>query len=893
MGGKSKPTIGYWYRMLLHFGFSRGELDALLEFRGGDRTAWSGVQEGVAAIPIQARELWGGEKAEGGIEGTLHFLPGAADQEPSAVLATHLGAAQPAYRGRASAAYEGLYGALNPYPKPASFKVRRIFKGWDDDAPWYPEAAAILLSGDPPVAPTYVAGNGVGGGVGTGLTEVDLTVNLVDGTPASLLFRMLGLEDYPDATYPRRLVIRRAGAVIWDTGWRGLVADQGALNVLLGGLDRNDLIGPITAGHSAESIVAVPGPWPVTLDVKCLQGTIADARPDLIDLQFTANVPAVPDSRLFAMNPAHMLYDSLVAADMQGESPALIDTASFEAAADLFLAEGFGLCTDHDAVSETVEAFQQRICNIVGASLSQSRVDGKYYLTPIRDDYDLESLPILTDADILEYREEPSDPLQAVNQVIVEWFDPERKESRSTTPIQALGAIQAAGGVISETAQYPEIPYEPLALRVGARDLGQKATPLKRFQLTTTRVAHAWRAGQYFRLQAPRRGIADMVCLLGEIGAGVRRSGSIRLVAVQAVASLPTTVYVVPEPGIDTSPSPVPDPPLAQIAMETPYVELAGDLPRGEAVALAADVGFLLVAGARPANGLNYALFTGAGSDVLEDRGNGDWCPTAVLVESATRSPADVAFTFTDGLDLDRVRVGEAVLWGDEICRVDALDLEAGTLVLGRGCGDTTAQLHAAGERLWFFDQWGKSDEREYVLGEEAHAKLRTRTSSQLLAAELAPTLTVVMDQRAARPYPPAKLRITDDLVTDAVDPSGAYGELLVTWAHRDRLLQADQLVDAAADSIGPEDGVTYTVRYYLDDVIDHTESGITGTAATPHTLSGAGVVRIEVEAERDELTSWQAATAQFSYLPSVPDFRITDAIDNRITDSGDRRITE
>ena len=64
MGGKSKPTIGYWYRYLMHFGISQ-VLDALLEVRGGEKTAWAGRAEG-GTIAINARELWGGEKAEGG-----------------------------------------------------------------------------------------------------------------------------------------------------------------------------------------------------------------------------------------------------------------------------------------------------------------------------------------------------------------------------------------------------------------------------------------------------------------------------------------------------------------------------------------------------------------------------------------------------------------------------------------------------------------------------------------------------------------------------------------------------------------------------------------------------------------------------------------------------------
>ena len=129
----------------------------------------------------------------------------------------------------------------------------------------------------------------------------------------------------------------------------------------------------------------------------------------------------------------------------------------------------------------------------------------------------------------------------------MEWFDPIKKKKRTTTPLQSLGSIQSIGGIVGEVASYPEIPFEPLALRVAARDLAQKSTPLKRFRLTTNRVPYAWRAGDYFRLQAPRRGIADMVCMLGEIDAGTPRSGSMRLVAIQDVSTMPETVYVTPE----------------------------------------------------------------------------------------------------------------------------------------------------------------------------------------------------------------------------------------------------------------------------------------------------------------------------------------------------------
>ncbi|MDD0862340.1 hypothetical protein LOD47_12140, partial [Xylella fastidiosa subsp. multiplex] len=77
----------------------------------------------------------------------------------------------PAWRGIATVVWKGgKYGAMNPYPQPASYKIRRILKGWDHDACCYPEKAAIGMQIAPSVAVYfaidlsgsmhYVGGNG-------------------------------------------------------------------------------------------------------------------------------------------------------------------------------------------------------------------------------------------------------------------------------------------------------------------------------------------------------------------------------------------------------------------------------------------------------------------------------------------------------------------------------------------------------------------------------------------------------------------------------------------------------------------------------------------------------------------------------------------------------------
>lgn len=154
MGGKSSKsvTVGYWYEIAFHSGLGIGPIDAYLEFRGGDMTAWTGEATHSQTIHINAPKLWGGEKDQGGIVGSVDLMFGEAEQQPNSRLAGVFGAQQPAWRGLATLAFFGRYGAMNPYPQPASHKIRKIKQGWDGDC-WYPGKAAIPMptcNGDDP-----------------------------------------------------------------------------------------------------------------------------------------------------------------------------------------------------------------------------------------------------------------------------------------------------------------------------------------------------------------------------------------------------------------------------------------------------------------------------------------------------------------------------------------------------------------------------------------------------------------------------------------------------------------------------------------------------------------------------------------------------------------------
>ncbi len=80
-------------------------------------------------------------------------------------------------------------------------------------------------------------------------------------------------------------------------------------------------------------------------------------------------------------------------------------------------------------------------------------------------------------------------------------------------------------------------------------------------------------------------------------------------------------------------------------------------------------------------------------------------------------------------------------------------------------------------------------------------------------------------------------------------------------WAHRDRLLQADRLIEHDAGSIGPEPGTTTTVRIYhaLSNTLLHTTENLAGTStAYDLDLVNDATIRVEVESRRGALASRQ-----------------------------------
>lgn len=140
--GSKKTTIGYRYSLGEHLALVHGPVDKCTRLRWDERVAWEGSSTG-GRINVDAANLFGGDKREGGVSGAIDFETGAPAQGRNSYLQARLGTEIPAFRGVASLVFRQLYLGNNPYLKPMDVRLQRIHVRQDGLAQWYPEKAAI------------------------------------------------------------------------------------------------------------------------------------------------------------------------------------------------------------------------------------------------------------------------------------------------------------------------------------------------------------------------------------------------------------------------------------------------------------------------------------------------------------------------------------------------------------------------------------------------------------------------------------------------------------------------------------------------------------------------------------------------------------------------------
>jgi hypothetical protein len=629
----------------------------------------------------------------------------------------------------------------------------------------------------------------------------------------------------------------------------------GYRGILTGVFNGSGSIGTLLTGFSQSGQIGANNPYPKPWSFRfrrALKGWSGGA-------PWNPSTCAVTlSSGVVGMNPAHIVYEVLTNPDWgMGYPPSALDLTVFTASATQLFNEGMGLCLLWNR-QDTIDSFLQTIMNYTAGVLVTSPVTGLFQFKLIRGGYDVSTLPVFTQSDVVELTEKDDSTLTgAVNELWVKYYDPLAKQEQSIA-LQALGSIQSQGVVVTDTRTYTGIATQDLAARVCQRDLQATTVPLKRLTGKFKRSAYLLTPGDVFVFSFPAAGIDQMVMRVGEVDTGTLLDGSITLSIMQDIYSLPSDTYIAPQTSGWIPPNNHPVAPVLFQAYEADFRTVYKVLGASTANTLPPLVGYDGVLVARPDSLCqSYALATEVGGAAFfAAQQTEQFSPAGKIAVSI--GAFDTTMTLNTLIDISHAPLPCAALIVDggganEIVNITAFNPLTGACTIARGCVDTVANPHAGGVQVFFIDGYVGSDGEQYTASEVVHNKPLPNAPLGQLDISLATDIPVTIAGRALLPFPPAFPKING---TRYDLSAGATGPFTLSWIERNRITQADTMIDQTHATVTPEAGTTYTVRVYSSSaVLLSTFSPISGTSVLIN--SGASdTLTLQLEAQCNGLTS-------------------------------------
>lgn len=605
---------------------------------------------------------------------------------------------------------------------------------------------------------------------------------------------------------------------------------------------------------------------------------------------------------IHAMNPAHMLYEVNTNPEWgRGMPPELLDEGSYIAAANTLCAENFGLCIPWFR-QENIKDFIPVLINHIGAVQYVDRETGKLTLRLIRGDYDPDDLPLFTpDTGLLDVLDDDSSGEEtAYNEIVIVGFDPSTKEDIQVR-VHNLAAIQSQGEIISNTITYKGLPTRSLCARVAQREL-KVQLPLRKMNVILDRRGWRIAPGMPFRISHPDKGISNMILRAGEIRDGTLTDGKISVKSVQDIFGMPDTAYVSPPGSGWTPPSftavPSPESSLYEINWRDFYLRSTA----ADRDAVDEGTSYVAIIAKDPPNVLTqgYDVLTKPDGGTYTAYGTVGFTNWLTLLNSI--GPLATTLEVKDeNIDsfMTEFEAGMVVQIDAEQIEFTAFDDITRLATVKRGVADTIPAAHDADATIWLIDDELGGDGQEYQDGETVYAKALTRTSSDVLDQSAATELSVVVDQRVFRPYPPADVKVDGETIYTA-NEFITREEPVYTWVHRNRLTQGDVAVGHTEASTAPEAGTTYQIRVIDSDgvtVLRDYDIGLVDTWTYTKALQSADgpagpFVFVEIAAKRDGVLSYFRYTSRVT-LRIIGSFVLDDSSFLVTEDGGDRIVYE
>lgn len=587
-------------------------------------------------------------------------------------------------------------------------------------------------------------------------------------------------------------------------------------------------------------------------------------------------------------NPAEVVYALLTGryANVNSTQPTvpvipdnLIDTATFLAVASTLYSEGMGISFQWQRDTPVRDLINE-VMHTVDGYLCEDTFTGKIRFVLNRQDYDPNTCPVFDEDNIVDFSSYVRiNPSAAVNRLTANFTDP--SQAFKSIPIM----VEDLGNVYEQDMGAPgEIDLSMLhdvdaAITRTTRELVQLSEGIVSGAFTANREAYSLNIGDPIKITWEGFGVNELLVRVIEKTVGGLDDRKIQIKFVQDIFGIGTAIYGAPGGSTWVDIFNDPEDITQYKFLESPYW-LFGRYPSVEE-----QYALFLMTKFPSSDTSGYELFiqvddggyyNGYGTNQTEsdhttlfldyDQDNGPGKDTSGSLRIVGPPPDDASttqsFANIDLLFKNWIQVNDEFLAYESVSNMGDGSYRLNNVY--RGLIDSTPANHKAGDTVWFLNESFTVINRAFTIGEDVDIKTITSAGNGVLDDANAAVKRIVYDGRSERPMAPAAVKINDGYY-----PAQIVGDLIVSWAARDRLAVTTlrQWDDA---SVTPETGQTTTLKIYgqfnqlIKTVVDITD--LTYTYTQSQELSDIGFVNdrltIELSSVRDAISSFST----FSY---------------------------
>lgn len=530
----------------------------------------------------------------------------------------------------------------------------------------------------------------------------------------------------------------------------------------------------------------------------------------------------ITDEGVSNMNIAHIVREIITDQDYSLGFTTSVDDTSFQLAASTLYDEGFGLSfvLDSPKNGSRIISRLMEICN----GFARVNIEtNQFELKLMRNDFEIDDLDIVDESIISEVTKISRDnSTEIYNQVTVVYTDPDDRTDKSIIA-QNTGLISAYGVVVDKKIDVPYCHSPTLANKIATMTLRGIATNPFTADIKGNRNLIKYNLGDAFRIQMPDEDLSDVVVRVVEIDHGSLLNGEVTMKISQDIYKAESAIFSNADSSAWSSSLEEPTNLDDRLVIELPYYNLARDiLGESSASLLDTTTGRAAVVGAKNAsNNTSLGVYEklSTDTDYSEVASEIGFAAYAELDEGIAQGIAQLTINYTNGIDVGEVEVGidSYCQINSEIFKLISVDATNETITIERGCLDTVPVSHTIGDKIFFVsDSYATTS--EYSDGQTVDIKIVPSTTLGELDIGDATSESLTVNKRYIRPY-------------NAGNFAGAVNveSIDLTWAHRNRLSQVQEIVTQSQTGITPEDGTEYTLTILDNGVQVAQITGLTG----------------------------------------------------------------